>query len=57
VLWFALQWIYALFEADLIALGACVIGFLAGAIAAVPLLRRRPQFAYQRPRRPRRVTR
>jgi membrane associated rhomboid family serine protease len=56
VLWFALQWVYALFEADLVALGACVIGFLAGALAAVPLLRRRPQFAYQRRRRPHRAT-
>jgi membrane associated rhomboid family serine protease len=55
-LWFALQWVYALFEADLIALGACVIGFLVGALAAVPLLRRRPQVAYQRQRRPRRAT-
>jgi membrane associated rhomboid family serine protease len=53
VLWFVLQWMYALVEAELIALGACVVGFLFGVFAAVPLHRRRPRFAYQRHRRSR----
>jgi membrane associated rhomboid family serine protease len=43
ILWFALQWFLG--EA-----GPAALGFLVGLVAAVPMLRRRPRFAYPRRR-------
>ena len=54
-LWFVLQWVYsagyAVSEAGSVAYLAHVFGFVFGALAAVPFLRRRPPYPYQRVRR------
>jgi membrane associated rhomboid family serine protease len=56
-LWFALQWAYsagyAVSEAGSVAYLAHVLGFLFGVLAAIPFLRRRPPYPYQRARAPR----
>jgi len=52
--WFALQWVYsagyAVSEAGSVAYLAHVLGFLVGVLAAVPMLKRRPPYPYQRHR-------
>jgi membrane associated rhomboid family serine protease len=57
-LWFVLQWAYSIgygvAEGGAVAYLAHVIGFVAGMLAAVPFLRRRPPYAYQRGRYDRR---
>jgi membrane associated rhomboid family serine protease len=51
-LWFALQWVYsagyAVSEAGSVAYLAHVLGFVFGFLAAVPFLRRRPPYPFQR---------
>ena len=53
-LWFVLQWVYsagyAVSQAGSVAYLAHVFGFVFGMIAAIPFLRRRPQYSYQRRR-------
>ncbi len=55
-LWFALQWVYsagyAVSAAGSVAYLAHVFGFVFGFLAAIPFLRRRPPYPYQRARRP-----
>lgn len=51
-LWFLVQWLYsagyAVSEAGAVAYLAHVLGFVVGVLAAVPMLRRRPPYPYQR---------
>ncbi len=51
-LWFVLQWAYSsgytISEAGSVAYLAHVLGFVFGALAAIPFLRRRPPYPYQR---------
>jgi membrane associated rhomboid family serine protease len=51
-LWFVLQWVYsagyAVSEAGSVAYVAHVFGFVFGALAAIPMMRRRPPYPYQR---------
>ena len=57
-LWFVLQWVYSVgygvSEGGAVAYLAHVFGFVAGMLVAVPFLRRRPPYAYQRGRYDRR---
>jgi membrane associated rhomboid family serine protease len=54
-LWFVLQWVYsagyAVSAAGSVAYLAHVFGFVFGVLAAIPFLRRRPPYPYQRLRR------
>jgi membrane associated rhomboid family serine protease len=54
-LWFVLQWVYsvgyAVSEAGTVAYLAHIIGFIVGMLVAIPFLRRRQPYAYQRLRR------
>jgi membrane associated rhomboid family serine protease len=54
-LWFLLQWAYAagfaVSAGGSVAYLAHVFGFVFGAVAAIPLLRRRPPYRFQRPAR------
>ncbi|HEU4422397.1 MAG TPA: rhomboid family intramembrane serine protease [Pilimelia sp.] len=51
-LWFGLQWFYsagyATSQAGSVAYLAHVLGFIAGVLAAIPFLKRRPPYAYHR---------
>jgi membrane associated rhomboid family serine protease len=53
-LWFAIQWAYsagyAVSEAGSVAYLAHVLGFVFGALAAIPMLKRKPPYQYQRRR-------
>jgi membrane associated rhomboid family serine protease len=57
-LWFVIQWVYsagyAVSQAGSVAYLAHVFGFVFGVIAAIPMLRRKPPYRFQRANYPRR---